>query len=137
MSREVNREADAHDDGNHGDGVQVDTPESHVANHTRVNWDDAQGHPQRAQRLGYEEKGNQHHARQGNANILQCVGQNDQVLIPEKPKYGECGDVAARKLICSVTKQLHGVSLLIGRLEVAQSNGEPVCSYPIGVQRLN
>lgn len=61
MGREVHAKADAHDEVDHGNGVEVHAPQRHVAHHAHLNGDDGEGDPQRAEGIRDEDKRNHHH----------------------------------------------------------------------------
>ena len=46
---------DAHDQVDHGDGVEVDAPEGHEADDAQLDGHDGEGDPQGADRVGYED----------------------------------------------------------------------------------
>jgi hypothetical protein len=52
---------DAHDEVDHGDGVQMDAPEGHEAQHPHLDGDDGEGNPEGADGVGDEDEGDDHH----------------------------------------------------------------------------
>ena len=57
----VHGEADTHDQVDQRHAVQVDPPPGHVAQHPGHDGHDGEGHPERAERVGDHDEGDQHH----------------------------------------------------------------------------
>ena len=70
----------AHDEVDHGDGVQVDWPEGHVAEDSQLDGDDGEGDPERADRVGDEHHGHADHDHGRDDDTLDRVGQHLQEL---------------------------------------------------------
>ena len=51
----------AHDEIDHGNGVEIDVPEGHEAENSNLYGDDGEDHPERADGVGDEDERNDHH----------------------------------------------------------------------------
>ena len=71
---------DTHDQVDHRDGVKVDTPECHEAKDADLDGDDGESHPERADRVGDEDQGDNHHDSSSYCHALDGCGQHDQEL---------------------------------------------------------
>ena len=69
-----------HDQVYHGDGVKVDAPECHEAEHSNFDGDDREGDPQRADGVGDEDEGHDHHHAGRDGDTLDGGGENHQKL---------------------------------------------------------
>ena len=70
MRREVDRKPNAHDEVDHGDAVEVDAPEGHVADDADLDAEDAEGDPERADWVRDEDEGDYAHDAGGDRNRL-------------------------------------------------------------------
>lgn len=84
MSGEVNGEPDAHDQVDHGQRVEVDAPQGHKAQDTQLDGDDGEGHPQGAQRIGYEDQRDDHHDHSCQRHTLDGRRKDHQKLQPKQ-----------------------------------------------------
>ena len=75
---------DAHDQIDHGDGVEVDVPEGHEADDPHLDGDDGEGHPQRADGVGDEDEGDEHHDDSRDDHTLDRRRQHHQELEHEE-----------------------------------------------------
>jgi hypothetical protein len=64
---------DAHDEVDHGDGVQVYAPEGHVSQDAQLDGDDGEGDPERAHGVGDEDDGYADHDDGGYDDALHRV----------------------------------------------------------------
>jgi hypothetical protein len=71
----------AHDEVDHGDGVQVNAPEGHEAEHADLDGDNGEGDPEGAHGVGDEDQGDDHHDHGGDDDALDGGGQHHQELI--------------------------------------------------------
>ena len=81
VGREVHGEADAHDEVDEGDAVQVDVPPGHEADHAGLDAHDGEGDPKGADRVGDHEEGDDHHEHRSDQDGLDGLGHNLQVLV--------------------------------------------------------
>ena len=88
MRGEIHRESDTHDEVDHGDAVQVDSPQRHVSNHTNLYAHDAEGHPERADGVGDEDQRDDAHNDGGDDGRLDGDGPHVRVL-EQRKRTGE------------------------------------------------
>ena len=69
-----------HDQIDHGDGVKVDAPEGHEAQHPDLDGDDGEGDPERAHGVRDEDQGDEHHDSGRDGHALDCCRQHNQKL---------------------------------------------------------
>ena len=78
---EVDGEADAHDEVDEGDAVQVDVPPGHEADDAGLDAHDGEGDPERADGVGDHDEGDDHHEGGGDEDGLDGLGHDLQVLV--------------------------------------------------------
>lgn len=69
-----------HDQIDHGDGVKVDAPEGHEAQHADLDGDDGECDPERAHGVRDEDQGDEHHDPGRDGHALDCCRQHHQKL---------------------------------------------------------
>ena len=69
-----------HDQVDHGDGVKVDAPECHEAEDANLDGNNGESHPKRADWVGNEDQGDNHHDPCSYCHALNGGGQYDQEL---------------------------------------------------------
>ena len=99
----VDGEADAHDQVDHRDGVQVDSPERHEAENSKLNGHDGKGHPERTDGVGDEDKGDDKHDEGSQPDALDGVGEDAEELVKVDEVGVEDRHVVWR-LVCDGTK---------------------------------
>lgn len=115
MGREVDREANAHDEVDQGHAIQVDTPPGHVADHTNLNGDDGQGHPERADKGRDEDQGDDDHDQGRDQDALNGLWPDGQVLVNVDEKRLKNGDfqVICRKPVTRLSQVCHHLLLQV------------------------
>ena len=81
VRREVHGEADAHDQVDQGDPIQVDPPPGHVAQDPSLDAHDGEGHPQGADGVGNHYEADDHHEARGDKNRLDGLGHDLKILV--------------------------------------------------------
>jgi len=94
VCRKVDREAYADDDGDHGDGVDVDVPKWHETEDAHVDRQDGQHDPQRDLERRDEQRRHQHHKNDAAVHLLHSVWQHPFVLVHRRPHQVEGVDAS-------------------------------------------
>ena len=106
----VDGKADAHDQVDHRDRVQVDSPERHEAENSKLDGHDGKGHPERTDGVGDEDQGHDEHDESCKADALDGVGNNSKELVEVDEVGVEDGHVVRR--LMANGSQLPGCSKL-------------------------
>lgn len=113
MSGEVNWEADAHDEVDHGYGVEIDIPQRHISNDSHLNWDDRERYPDRAENVRDEDEWDDHHNYGSDHHALHRSRSNQLELI-EEHKVGVEDGYIDRSIFANVPQVFHHLLLVIG-----------------------
>lgn len=124
VSGEVDREADAHDQVDHGDGVEIHVPQRHVADDAHLDRDYAERDPDRAEEVRNENEGNDHHDDGANHHALDGRRPHQLELIEEHEVRMENRDVY-RRVLANVAQILHHLLLVVRVGDVDGLDQEP------------
>lgn len=72
---------DAHDQVDHWNGVQIDSPECHEAQDSNLDADNGECDPERADGIGDKDEWHEHHDASGDGDTLDGCWQNNQELV--------------------------------------------------------
>lgn len=117
MRREVDAEADAHDEIDHGDTVEIDVPQRHVTGHPELDRHDAEGDPQAAEHVGDEDEADQHHDERTEDHALDA-GRPDQLELVEEHEVRMEHARVQRRRVADAAQLFHHVLFLIGAAHV-------------------
>ena len=70
----------AHDKIDHRDGVKIDAPECHEAQHPDLDGHDGEGDPEGAHRVRDEDQGDEHHHSRRDGHALDCGREHHKKL---------------------------------------------------------
>ncbi|KRX80945.1 Beta-mannosidase [Trichinella sp. T6] len=124
VSAEVDRKANAHDQCDHGDAVDTQTPERHVTDHADVDRRHRHRHPQGAQRIRYEKQRNDDHAQHPRVQFLEHVRQDLFILVDEWPQQLIAAYVVLRILVGNGSQLVQCLHLLSGSVEITNCHSE-------------
>jgi len=100
---EINTEADAHEQEDHSDAVQVDAPPRHVARHARAHGGDAERYPEGAHRMWNEQQRDDENGGGGDAEVEDGARDDEEELVGEDERRVEDGHVELRRLVGDLT----------------------------------
>ena len=115
---EVDAEAGAHDEVDHGHGVEVDTPPRHVADDADARRHDARRHQQTARERRHQQQRDDEHGGRRCHHVLACVRPHCDVLVVEDERRVEHGHVQVDVVVGDATRRLHQLRLLLRRIHV-------------------
>ena len=125
VRREVDAESGAHDDVDHGHGVEVNAPPGHVAYHADTGRHDAQRDEQTAGEWRHEHEGDGKHGGRCDEQVLARVRPHGDVLVVEDERRVEHRHVQVDVVVGDPTRRQHQVRFPLRRVDVLGEHEEP------------